>query len=64
MKISNNTKATIGGILVASATAWATIDWTTFNIHTDFPKLILPVIIAIGGLLTSVNNKKDGIKGN
>lgn len=41
--------ATISGLTVAIASAWMTIDWTTFDIKKEWPKLILSAVIAVGG---------------
>lgn len=49
--------STIMGILVAVSTAWMTIDWTTFNILKEYPKLLLSAIIAIGGYVTTIKTK-------
>lgn len=63
-KILNNLKkgwrdhsATLIGILVAISTAWLTIDWTTFDIHKEWPKLVLSAIIATGGIITKIKGK-------
>jgi hypothetical protein len=42
---------------VAIATAWSTIDMSTFDISKDWFKLIIPAIIALGGYLTKINTK-------
>jgi hypothetical protein len=47
--------STIAGILVAIATAWSTIDFSTFEFSKDWHKLIIPAIIALGGYLTKIN---------
>lgn len=49
--------STLIGILVAVSTAWMTIDWTTFDIKKEYPKLILSAIIAIGGYVTTIKTK-------
>ena len=49
--------STLMGILVAISTAWMTIDWTTFDIKKEYPKLILSAIIAIGGYVTTIKTK-------
>jgi hypothetical protein len=49
--------STLMGILVAVSTAWMTIDWTTFDINKEYPKLILSAIIAIGGYVTTIKTK-------
>jgi len=48
------TSTIIGGI-VAIATAWSTIDMSTFDITKDWNMLIIPAIIALGGYLTKIN---------
>jgi hypothetical protein len=52
----SHTSTIIGGI-VAIATAWSTIDMSTFDISKDWFKLIIPAIIALGGYLTKINTK-------
>lgn len=47
--------ATIVGVTVAIASAWITIDWVTFDIKEEWPKLILSAIIAAGGIVSKVN---------
>jgi hypothetical protein len=47
--------STIAGILVAIATAWSTIDFSTFEFSKDWHKLIIPAIITLGGYLTKIN---------
>lgn len=49
--------ATIMGIIVAISSAWITIDWTTFDIKKEYPKLILSAIIAIGGYRSTIKLK-------
>ncbi len=49
--------STLMGILVAVSTAWMTIDWATFNISKEYPKLVLSAIIAIGGYVTTIKTK-------
>ena len=49
--------STIIGGIVAIATAWSTIDMSTFDISKDWFKLIIPAIIALGGYLTKINTK-------
>lgn len=50
--------ATIIGIVTAVASAWLTIDWVTFDIKKEWPKLVLSAIIAIGGIVSQVKLKK------
>jgi hypothetical protein len=47
--------STISGLLVAIATAWSTIDFSTFEFSKDWHKLIIPAIIALGGYVTKLN---------
>jgi hypothetical protein len=57
-KLKNNWRShvsTLAGLFVAVVTAWTTIDFTTFNIETDWKKLIIPSLIAIGGWITKIN---------
>lgn len=50
--------ATISGIAVAIASAWMTIDWVTFDIKKEWPKLILSAIIAAGGIVSKIKLKQ------
>ena len=50
--------ATIIGITVAIASAWMTIDWTTFDINKEWPKLVLSAIIAAGGYFSTIKTKE------
>jgi hypothetical protein len=49
--------STLMGFIVAIATAWITIDWSTFDINKEYPKLILSALIGIGGYMTKINSK-------
>lgn len=49
--------ATALGLIVAIASAWMTIDWTTFDIKKEWPKLVLSTIIAIGGYVSTLKLK-------
>ena len=49
--------STIMGFIVAISTAWITIDWTSFDIQKEYPKLILSALIAIGGYMTKIKSK-------
>lgn len=51
--------STIAGLLAAVGTAWSTIDFTVFEISKDWPKLIIPAMIAIGGYVTELNVKDN-----
>lgn len=56
-KLKNNWRShvsTLAGLFVAVVTAWTTIDFTTFNIETDWKKLIIPTLVAFGGWLTEI----------
>ena len=50
--------ATISGLTVAIASAWMTIDWTTFDIKKEWPKLVLSAVIAAGGYVSTFKLKK------
>ena len=50
--------ATILSLTVAIASAWMTIEWTTFDIKKEWPKLILSAIIAAGGYVSTLKLKK------
>jgi hypothetical protein len=54
--------STLMGFIVAISTAWITIDWVTFDINKEYPKLILSALIGIGGYMTKI--KSDGTKTN
>jgi hypothetical protein len=59
-KIKENWQSHIStamGFIVAISTAWITIDWTTFDISKEYPKLILSALIGIGGYMTKINSK-------
>ena len=48
--------STLMGFIVAISTAWITIDWVTFDINKEYPKLILSALIGIGGYLTKIKS--------
>jgi|TARA_B110000503_G_C6889339_1_gene306049 hypothetical protein len=50
--------ATILSLIVAIASAWMTIEWTTFDIKKEWPKLILSAVIAAGGYVSTLKLKK------
>lgn len=50
-----NKLATLGGVAMAIANAWITIDWANFDKSKDLPKLFLSAFIAAGGYLSSFN---------
>jgi hypothetical protein len=54
-----NHGATIAGISVAIASAWMTIDFSTFDIKKEWPKLVLSAIIAAGGYKSTLNFKSN-----
>ena len=56
--------STLAGLLVAVGTAWSTIDFTIFVISKDWPKLIIPTMIAIGGYVTQITVKNNGTESN
>jgi hypothetical protein len=51
--------STLAGLLVAIGTAWSTIDFSTFVFTTDWHKLIIPAMIAIGGYVTKINVERN-----
>lgn len=48
--------STLMGFIVAISTAWITIDWVTFDINKEYPKLILSALIGIGGYMTKIKS--------
>jgi len=48
--------STVMGFIVAISTAWITIDWVTFDINKEYPKLILSALIGIGGYMTKIKS--------
>ena len=48
--------STVMGFIVAISTAWVTIDWVTFDINKEYPKLILSALIGIGGYMTKIKS--------
>ncbi len=51
--------STLAGLLVAVGTAWSTIDFTIFEVSKDWPKLIIPTMIAVGGYVTQITVKDN-----
>jgi len=51
--------ATMSGLVTAIATAWVTIDWLTFDINKEWPKLLLSAVIATGGYFSKFKTNKD-----
>lgn len=49
--------ATALGLIVAISSAWMTIEWATFDIKKEWPKLILSAVIAIGGYVSTLKLK-------
>ena len=47
--------ATLGGIAVAIANGWITIDWANFDYTKEWPKLLLSAVIAIAGYKSRFN---------
>lgn len=56
--------STLAGLLVAVGTAWSTIDFSVFEVSKDWPKLIIPTMIAVGGYVTQITVKENGTKIN
>jgi len=56
-KLADHSATTVG-VTVAIASAWITIDWTTFDIKKEWPKLILSAIIAAGGIVSKIKLKQ------
>ena len=50
--------ATALSLIVAIASAWMTIEWATFDIKKEWPKLVLSAIIAAGGYVSTLKLKK------
>ena len=48
--------STLMGFIVAISTAWITIDWVTFDINKEYPKLILSALIGIGVYMTKIKS--------
>jgi len=55
---NKSTITTIGGAIVAIASAYITIDWVNFDISKEWIKLVLSGIIAIGGYASELKSKK------
>ncbi len=51
--------STVMGAVVAIATAWSMIDFSTFDFSEEWEKLIIPALIALGGYLTKLEGGKD-----
>lgn len=50
---------TILGALVAIASAYANIDWETFDIKVAWPQLLISGVIALGAYFTEIRTKKN-----
>lgn len=50
--------ATISGIAVAIALAWIDIDWATFDVKKEWPRLVLLAVVAVGGIVSKVKLKQ------
>jgi|LakMenEpi03Aug12_release.lakeMendotaPanAssembly.Ray.scaffolds.fasta_scaffold5077535_1 hypothetical protein len=51
--------STIMGGIVGVATAWMTIDWTSFDPKKEWPKLLLTAVIFLGGYSTQIIKKTN-----
>ena len=51
--------ATISGIAVAIALAWIDIDWATFDVKKEWPRLALLAVVAVGGIVSKVKLKQS-----
>jgi hypothetical protein len=49
--------ATFMGVAMAIASAWMTIDFSTFDIKKEWPKLVLSAFIAAGGYKSTLKLK-------
>ena len=49
--------STIMGGIVGVANAWINIDWGNFDVHKEWPKLVLSALLFLGGYLTEVIKK-------
>lgn len=54
--------ASLGGLLVSLATAYAVIDFATFDIKKDWMKLIIVGLPAIGGFMSRIKDKEKKIE--
>jgi len=52
--------ATILGIATTLCTAWASVDWSTFDIKRDWWKLIVSGLPALGGYFSTIKSKTNG----
>ena len=50
--------ATISGIAVAIALAWIDIDWATFDVKKEWPRLVLLAVVAVGGIVSKIKLKQ------
>lgn len=51
--------ATFMGVAMAIASAWMTIEFSTFDIRKEWPKLLLSAVIAVGGYLSQFKSNKQ-----
>jgi hypothetical protein len=51
--------STLIGAVMAIANAWITIDWNTFDINKEYPKLVLSALMALGGYMTKINHNEN-----
>ena len=54
-----NHLSTLLGVLVSIANAWYSIDWLSFDISKEYPKLILSAFMVAGGYFTNINEGKS-----
>lgn len=50
--------ATVSGIAVAIALAWIDIDWATFDVKKEWPRLVLLAVVAVGGIVSKIKLKQ------
>lgn len=58
-RLNRNALATILGAITSLCTAYAVIDFSTFDIKKDWFKLVVIGMPALGGYMSSINKKKD-----
>ena len=51
--------STFAGLLVAVGTALSTIDFSTFNWQTEWPKVFVSIMIAVGGYVTQIKVERN-----